>query len=262
MAARPRRRVCAPRDQEESAFASILADLVARVPGARAAALVDRGGETVDYAGRGNPYAVRVAAAHFRLVLDEATAQRSLAAANSFVVRAARASFVVRLLADGYALVLCLSRGAGFRGLARAVPASVYRLAREAGWKQEATSWHAVDVLVDDHLRPCSLRIGGLEAPLEIFGRFRAALPRHERAWRVRVQTGIELTLVRESGGFWYSDEVVGLRRCRPSKNKSFDYLRPVTTVRRPTPDTTCLRRARGKTIPRVTGSSLWISCE
>ena len=210
MGARRERRAGAPRDQQESAFASILAGLVARVPGARAAALVDRGGETVDYAGRGNPYAVRVAAAHFRLVLDEAVAQRSLAAAESFVVRAARASFVVRALPDGYALVLCLQRGAGFRGLGRAVPAFIYQLGREAGWKPQPTGWHAVDVLVDERRCPRAVRAGSREQPLEIIGRFRAALPQHERAWRVRVPTGIELTVVRESGGFWYSDEWLG----------------------------------------------------
>lgn len=199
-----------PRDQEESAFAAILAGLVARVPGARAAALVDRGGETVDYAGRGNPYELRVAAAHFRLVLDEALAQGSLAGARSFVVRAARASFVVRSLPDGYALVLCLSRGAGFRGLARAIPAFTRRLAHEAGWTQEPNSWYAVDVLADERRSPYAIDAGGRPILLEILGRFRAALPEHERAWRVRTQPGTELTLVRESGGFWYSDEATG----------------------------------------------------
>ncbi len=196
-----------PRDQAESAFASILAALVARVPGARAAALVDRGGETVDYAGRGDPYALRVAAAHFRLVLDEALSQPSLVGARTLVVRAARASFVVRSLPDGYALVLCMSRGAGFRGLGRAIPAFTRRLAQEAGWALEPTGWHAVDVLTDERLSPCAVIIQAREVLLEILGRFRAALPEHERAWRVRLQTGIELTLVRESGGFWYADE-------------------------------------------------------
>ena len=48
---RRRRPPRSSRDQHESAFASILRLLVARVPGARAAALVDCLGETVDYAG-------------------------------------------------------------------------------------------------------------------------------------------------------------------------------------------------------------------
>ena len=69
---RPRGRHAPPRDQRESAFTAILTDLVERVPGARCAALVDRDGETVDYGGRGSPYEMRVAAAHLRIVFDEA----------------------------------------------------------------------------------------------------------------------------------------------------------------------------------------------
>jgi hypothetical protein len=207
--ARGGRRSIAPRDQRESAFAAILDDLVGRVPGARAAALVDRSGETVDYAGRGSPYELRVAAAHFRIVLDQARAQRSLARVESLMVRATQASFFVRALPDGYALVLWLSRGAGFRGLARAIPACARSLAEEAGWDPEPTPWRGVDVLVDDRGRPRAVRARGAEIAIEILGRFRASLPQHERAWRVRVQTGVELTLVRESGGFWYADECV-----------------------------------------------------
>ena len=51
------------RDQAETAFTAILASLVERVPGAHAAALVDAEGETVDYAGDGEPFFLRVAAA-------------------------------------------------------------------------------------------------------------------------------------------------------------------------------------------------------
>jgi hypothetical protein len=196
--------------QEESAFAAILSGLVARVPGARAAALVDRGGETVDYAGRGDPFDMRVAAAHFRLVLDDARAQGSLADARSFVIRAASASYVLRSLPDGYALVLCLSRGAGFRGLTRAIPAFTQQLAREAGWVERPAPWHAVEVLPDDRGSPHAIRTIKLDEPVEVLGRFRALVPEHGRAWRVRLRSGIELTLVRESGGFWYSDELIG----------------------------------------------------
>lgn len=217
---RPGGRHAAPRDQHESAFAAILADLVVRVPGARAAALVDRDGETVDYAGRGNPYEMRVAAAHFRIVLDETLGQPSLAGVRSLLVRAARASFAVHALPDGYALVVRLTRGAGFRGLGRAVPACTRSLADEAGWTHAASDWHALDVVSDERHAPRAVRParpGGAygpepELPIEVLGRYRAALPQHERAWRVRVPTGVEFTLVRESGGFWYADQPVMLR--------------------------------------------------
>jgi hypothetical protein len=229
---RPRRRQPAPRDQHESAFAAILADLVIRVPGARAAALVDRDGETVDYAGAGNPYELRVAAAHFRIVLDDTLGQPSLGAVRSLVVRAGRASFAVQALPHGYALVVWLARGAGFRGLGRAMTACTRSLADEAGWTPARSAWYAMDVVPDERGAPRAARArssGSLEPepeiPVEVLGRYRAALPQHERAWRVRIPTGVEFTLVRESSGFWYADEPVSLRapaslqpRPRPTK--------------------------------------------
>ena len=302
--ARPGRRPeKAPRDQRESAFSTILEELVARVPGALAAALVDRDGETVDYAGRGSPYELRVAAAHLRIVLDQAAGQPALVGTRSVLVRAARSSLSVHALPEGYALVLTLSRGAGFRGFTRAVPVCTRRLADEAGWRGGQNSWYPVQVEVDARRAPRTLRAiekrsvpraipkvntklglvaaatvhararaaasasalakavasgatrppsrataatesGPVPAPahagpaqegdraspslspssspspfppsvpareyaVEVLGRFRAALPEHEKAWRVRLDSGAELTLVRESGGRWYADEPV-----------------------------------------------------
>jgi hypothetical protein len=262
---RPRGRHAPPRDQRETAFTAILADLVERVPGARCAALVDRDGETVDYGGRGNPYEMRVAAAHLRIVFDEALAQPSLHAVRSFVVRASRMSFALYSLPQGYALVLALSRGAGFRGLGRAVPVCTTRLADEAGWDGVPSPWHPLDVLLDARGAPRAIRpVRALSVPtealavdaqgralapdpsndsetnVEILGRFRAALPEHERAWRARTQppqaqavrthaparpaeipahhapsagstrpASLDFTLVRESNGYWYADEPV-----------------------------------------------------
>jgi hypothetical protein len=269
---RPRGRHAPPRDQRESAFTAILADLVERVPGARCAALVDRDGETVDYGGRGSPYEMRVAAAHLRIVFDEALAQPSLHAVRSFVVRASRMSFALYSLPHGYALVLALSRGAGFRGLGRAVPVCTTRLADEAGWDGVPSPWHPLDVLLDERGTPRAIRpVRALSVPteapaldargralvpelanesettVEILGRFRAALPEHERAWRARAQpphaenlgphqahspapvragaaeipanptpaarptrpASLDFTLVRESNGYWYADEPV-----------------------------------------------------
>jgi predicted regulator of Ras-like GTPase activity (Roadblock/LC7/MglB family) len=212
---KPRGRQSAPRDQHESAFAAILGDLVKRVPGARGAALVDRDGETVDYSGRGNPYEMRVAAAHFRIVLDEARRQASLGDVRSIVARAARASIAVQALPDGYALVLRLARGAGFRGLGRAIPVCIQWLTDEAGWPAARSPWYAVDVVSDERGTPRLARVvgqtgsasGAESTPVEVLGRYRAALPEHERAWRVRLPSGVELTLLQESSGFWYVDE-------------------------------------------------------
>ncbi len=202
------RRPPTARDQHESAFAEILLDLVDRIPGARVAVLVDRDGETVDYAGRTKPYDARLAAAHWRLVLDAVREQVSLAGVRSLVVRAGRASFIVHALPDGYALIVALARGAGFRGWLRAVPACAGRLGAEAGWLADpAGAWFAVEVACDERRRPCALTAAGCASAIEVLGRYSAALPAHERAWRVRLDTGAEVTLVCESGGFWYTDE-------------------------------------------------------
>src|ERR1700730_10328586 len=70
-AARIARETTPPRDQEASTFAAILNDLVVRLPGAFAAALVDGEGETVDYGGKVDPFDAKINAAHWRLVLAE-----------------------------------------------------------------------------------------------------------------------------------------------------------------------------------------------
>jgi hypothetical protein len=196
------------RDQRESAFTGILADLVQRVPGARDAALVDGDGETVDYAGAGAPYDTRVAAAHWRLVLDSVRAQALFADVRSLVVRAHRASFIVHALPEGYALLVRLGRGAGFRGWQRALPACARRIAREAGWLDvSGASWFDVNVSCDVAGRPFALACDGEREDLEVIGKHRTERAVPEQAWRVRLSSGAEATLVCESRRFWYMDE-------------------------------------------------------
>ncbi len=237
MSARATRRGAPPlRDQGESAFTSILRALVVRVPGAHAAALVDFQGETVDYAGRATPFDVRVAAAHWRIVLDEARGQSALRGLKWFAARAARRSYLVYGLPERYALVVVLARAAGFAGWHRAVAACTRALSEEAAWRGLAGSpepWFAVDVVSDRHRRPSSVRVAGAVRPVEILGtivrRGQAdawAAPgdsgRRQRGWRVRFDTGAEATLVREPGGVWYADApvdgIVPERRSRKSR--------------------------------------------
>lgn|GEM_PF-706514 len=236
------------RDQQESGFTSILGDLVARVPGARAAALVDVEGETVDYAGGLRAFDVRLAAAHWRIVLDAAAAQPSLSGIRFLTVRASRGSYLVRALPDGYALVVVLARAAGFARWERAVAGAMWALSVEAGWQdaEDPPRWFPVHVACDPRRRPLSVRVGGVDRPLEILG---AVVPRElargERGWRVRLSPwldapaiaadpagsaaaahadppripnevhpraiahDIEATLVREAGGAWYADEAL-----------------------------------------------------
>jgi len=232
------------RDQHESAFAVILAAFVARVPGARAAALVDSEGETVDYSGSVDPFEVRLAAAHWRIVLDEAAAQRSTTRIETIAVRAARRTYVVSALPDGYALIAIFIRGAGFSGTQRALAVCAAALGEEAGWTWDGLTrpplWFPVEVVTDAKLRPRGIRLGGVVRPLEVLGSLvdstrgadvvlREELSPHgpgdrgrnrtanrlrrrwgRRAWRVRFDSGVEAMLVREPGGAWYADEPLG----------------------------------------------------
>jgi predicted regulator of Ras-like GTPase activity (Roadblock/LC7/MglB family) len=212
---RPDRGKPATRDQDESVFAAILADLVSRVPGARGAALVDAEGETVDYASAIRPFDLRLAAAHWRIVLDEVRAGDSLASTYCIIVRATRGSYIVQALPDGYALVVILSRAAGFSGFRRALTACERDLCDEAGWPKSArprATTFPVRVEQDARGRPVALSIGGPTRSVEILGTHASGPARGEKAWRVRLDTGFETTLVRESGGHWYLDDVDAAR--------------------------------------------------
>jgi hypothetical protein len=238
MSAARARRPTVARDQHESAFASILSDLVARVPGARAAALVDHIGETVDYSGRLDPFAMRLAAAHWRIVLDELGGQRAFRAVRWLAMRAGRASYLVQQLPEGYALVVILARAGGFFGWRRAMAVCARELGEEAGWSWSGPPWFPVRVTADDRRRPSFVRSAGAEArprPIDILGAVAGGLGRRERAWRVRFDTGVEATLVREPGGVWYSDEPLDSRR--PDRTRSRESARK-------TPETPGIERA------------------
>jgi len=200
------------RDQRESAFSVILTDLVGRVAGARAAALVDSEGETVDYAGSADPFAIRVTAAHWRIVLDQARTQAAFGGARMVAVRSERRSYLVHALPDGYALVVILARGSSVLGHARAIAACMHRLTDEAGWQAPADVWTAIDVRGDRSGRPVSLRVRGATRFVEVLGAVVGGLGRGERAWRVRLLSGQEVLLVRERRGrrgYWYADQAV-----------------------------------------------------
>jgi hypothetical protein len=206
---KPRRSTPPPaRDQHESAFTRILASLVSRLPGGRGAALVDREGETVDYAGVFDPYDLKIAAAHWRIVLDETRCRPPLAATSFIGLRASRASYRVHTLPDGYALVIAFARGGGFGGWQRAVAACCSDLGREAAWSQRDSPariagtqpWYAVQVQTDARRRPIALGSGSSALPIEILGSVASGMARRERGWRVRIAGDLEATLVREPG--------------------------------------------------------------
>ena len=69
--------------------------------------MVDADGEAIDYAGRIEPFDIRVAAAEWRIVLArlERCRQQALGGATRLLARGVRKSFACVLLPEGYALV-------------------------------------------------------------------------------------------------------------------------------------------------------------
>lgn len=191
---------------EATAFAQILSELLSRLPGAFACALVDLGGETVDYAGFGDPFDMKIAAAHVRIVLNDLEEYKTLGDPRWIVIRGEKRSFIGRRLPEGYAIVVLLRRRAGFTSSERAYAVCERALAAEAGWTVKATrqAWFPLEVVVDRRGRPTV--VGTPPVSVEVLGAV-MGLPGRERGFRVRLATGSELTVVRESGRVWYADE-------------------------------------------------------
>jgi hypothetical protein len=206
------------REQELTVFSVILTDVVKRIPGAFAAVLVDMDGECVDYAiiPSRPPYDVeafdvKVAGAHWAIVLAGYESARTLGAIETIISRGERRSFIIRTLPDRYAIVLMLKKRAGFVAFDRALDACERALAQEASWKlpKGRGVWISVDVEMDERFRPVWLSMGALSCSVEVMGSL-TSLRRRERGWRVRLPSGGELNLVREARNRWYADEKLG----------------------------------------------------
>ncbi len=210
------RRTLAQRDQEPSVFSGILMRLC---EGTRAtgAALVDQGGETVDYAGYRDPFAIRVMAAEWRIVLDviHDIAKPGFADAMELFVRSGVRSFAVVSLAEGYALVLELPRSR-FEVSRRVVAEAARAIEHEAGLPTtkllgDGERWLRVDVqtVPGDRHRPIAVWLEGGWQPVTILGRHanfsRAA---REVAYRARMANGLEFALVREPLGAWFASDL------------------------------------------------------
>lgn len=208
-----RGRAAIDRDQDASPFSAILWRLCEGCS-AHAAALVDKEGETVDYAGRISPYEIRVAAAELRLVLAftrEAQAS-GFARVNEIRIRTRRRSYAVIALGDGYAIVLELVRHS-FSVSPRAVLQATRELESEAGIESVlqpgGTRWTRVEVRVStsDARRPDAVWLNGAWQGVTVLGRYRSGdLARRERGYLARLASGAECSLVREPLGLWYAD--------------------------------------------------------
>jgi len=210
----------AVRDQSDSPFSSILGRLCDD-SGALAAALVDAEGETVDYAGLLSPYEIKVAAAEWRIVLRVVREARlpGFQHVQSVSVRAARRSFLIEALPDGYAIALCLPRH-DFNVSRRALAQATRELGQEAGLAtvehRGQVTWARVKVRTPDGVRqrrrPDAIWLNEAWSPISILGRYQARdLSRSELGYHARLASGAEVFLVREPLGIWFVDNAAAL---------------------------------------------------
>lgn len=206
-----RRRSLGQRDQHVTPFSASLLRLCDAV-GAPAAAIVDSEGETVDYAGSVDPFDIKVAAAEWAVVFARLKACRSplLASASELRIRGARRSYVVRRLADDYALVLQLLPHC-FAVSARGLNEALREVALEAGLPappgtNAKEQWVRVDVRCGPRSsrRPSAIWVKGSWLEVEVLGRWDAG--RRELGYRARLASGAEFTLIRERLGRWYAE--------------------------------------------------------
>jgi hypothetical protein len=123
-------------------------------------------------------------------------------------IRGARRSYIVRPLPEDYALILALSRGAGFSALTHSLAVAERHLFAEASWQWDRCSWYLVEVEADDLGKPKRIRTHRASADLTILGTIAQCRAR-ERGYRVRLDTGREITLMQEWPGYWYTDEIL-----------------------------------------------------
>jgi hypothetical protein len=198
------------RDLNPTAFSRILDELCCRTS-ARAAALVDAEGETVDYGGLLAPFDVRVLAAELQLLQQHLSRTAVLGSSFELVIRARKKSYLLQVLPEGYSLVLELPRRAS-RVSERALSVCIRRLCEEAGFeapRRFAGGWREIEVqeLPGGSRRPTGAVVNGVQASLIVLGRLAPLILTRERGFRVRLGTGQEGNLVREPLGRWYLEE-------------------------------------------------------
>ena len=205
------------RDQAPSGFSGALEQLCDSA-NALSAALVDSVGETVDYAGVLEPFETRVAAAEWGLIIEtlKSTPSSTWSETAELYFRGRRRSFVIVTLGQGYALVLELP-ARRLHVSARAIVEAVRTISEEAGlevpgnWTAIRERWTRVNVQSDRRFRrPQAIWREGRWLSVEVLGRVaRDQLRSCEAGYRVRIENGAEITLVREPLNHWYADDPV-----------------------------------------------------
>jgi hypothetical protein len=237
-APRRSRRKAVRNHEEASPFSTILENILGHTPLSLGAALVDYEGETVDYAGYIDPFELKVAAAHLQLLVSEAAAVPLFTPLRELRVRAKKRSLFIRVIDASYSFVMVLHRATAFAVSRRALDETVHLLATEAGLDViPPCHWFEVDVeapRVDARGRR-PMRVRSLRSRVEerrtdsarfvegpwsvgvarrdshwrdavVIGGLVGLSPR-ERGFRVSLDSGLELNLVRERNGLWFADE-------------------------------------------------------
>jgi hypothetical protein len=197
------------RTENLSPFGRILERLIRSVPGCRGAAFVDHEGEAVDVAGYDSDWDIKVAGAHIRILLDDA-ASLPAGAVRTLVISTKSSSYFARVLPEGYAIAMVLGPRAAFEVSERAVTACAREFSLEAGFDLDRATprWFPVEVSPRGarSVRPRRARAGADWHDVDVLGTL-VGLRARERAYRVRLGNGAEVTLLREPLGRWWSDD-------------------------------------------------------
>lgn len=203
------------RDQSRTGFTSILEALLEALPGAAGAVLVDDLGECVDYAGVLESFELCVAAAHAQIELRQVAQclDSHVGVVHSISMCARRRSYVVCNMVDNYVLIVVYIAAAPLVIKSRALAQAAYDIRIEAGWDVSSSleptveGWMRLQVQARPHDKwvPQRVFINDKWQRVVVLGTA-MDLDEGEKGFRVRTETGRELTLVREITGCWFCD--------------------------------------------------------
>lgn len=201
----------AKRDQGRTGFTRILEQLLTSLPGAGGIALVDELGECVDYAGVLDSFDLRLAAAHGQLELLQSCERLSphLGPVSSISFCAHRRSYVAWRFVEHYTLIVVYVAAAPLVLTTRALVQAECDMREEGGWALPSSveRWVMLEVQARPHDRwkPQRVNFNGAWMKVNVIGAM-TELNEGEWGFRVRTETGRELTLVREVTGNWFAD--------------------------------------------------------
>lgn len=211
--------------QLRSAFTAILETLCESCAGSVAAGLVDQEGESVDHAtapGAASPsrmiaYDIKLAGAHWQIVMREAAAQAHLGGVRQLWLQAETFDYVITQMFAGYVLILICRPGGVARVSHRALRQVEVELSREAGWpipEPQRPYWRRVRVRLGADGRPTALsflvnKSDGRRTQSDWKSEFELLeereLPGFERTFLLGLPSRRALHLVREPTGYWYA---------------------------------------------------------